>query len=256
MGAFTPQLVLCFLLLSAVVQAVDPPPIFVYRMDYRNPDVIFARGFEALGDNDSLYDHVSGGSCRTGTSTTVFVATTSDKTFAVNWGRDRFCLHNKATEFYVYKIRATENFYSAEASLRNTGESKSIELADHYKKQKEWLAVGGVPASQIKMADVYKTPDKSGKVVHLRSEMNDNYDETIQGSGNPEPYIPKEQPTQPPRRRIRFRLPNYITACFTGCWGLSTLNTAENQNTDSEAKISFASLLQTWKNFLQHASRN
>ena len=40
MGAFTPQLVLCFLLLSAVVQAVDPPPIFVYRMDYRNPDII------------------------------------------------------------------------------------------------------------------------------------------------------------------------------------------------------------------------
>ena len=238
MGAFKSQLVLCFLLLSAVVQATDPPPIFVYRMDYRNPDVIFARGFEALGDNDSLYDHVSGASCKTGTSTTAFVATTSDETFAINWGKNRFCLHNKATEFYVYKIRATENFYSAELSLRNTGESKSIELADHYKKQKEWLAVGGVPAKQIEKADVYKTPDKEENIPHIRTEMNPNYDGTIEGSGNPEPYIPKpkEQP------RCRFRLPNFITACFTGC---STLNRAKNQITDSEAKIFISSLLQT-----------
>ena len=84
MGAFTPQLVLCFLLLSEVVQATDPPPSIVYRMDYRNPADIFARGFEPLGDNDSLEDHMGGLSCRTGTSTTAFVATTSSEEFAIN----------------------------------------------------------------------------------------------------------------------------------------------------------------------------
>ena len=252
MGAFTPQLVLSFLLLSAVVQATDPPT-FVYRMDYRKPADIFARGFEALGDNDSLEDHVSGSSCRTGTSTTAFVATTSKEQFAIDWGRDRALIHPGATEFYVYKMRATDNFYSAGASLREayrkTGESKYEALADHYDYQKEWLAVGGVPASQVEMVDVYSTPDKSGKVVHLRSEMNPNYDRTIRGSGNPRPYIPRGQPS-----RRRFRLPNFVTACFTGNGGaLSTLNTAKNQN--AEAKMSIASLLQTWKSLLQHASR-
>ena len=252
MGAFIPQLVLCFLLLSAVVQATDPPPIIVYWMDYRNPADIFARGFEALGDNDSLEDHVNGKSCKTahGTSTTAFVATTSSKQFAIDWGRDRAFLHPGATEFYVYKMQATENFYSAGASLREasrrTGESKYVALADHYDYQKEWLAVGGVPTSQIEMADAYSTPDKSGKVVHLHSEMNPNYDRTIWGSGNPRPYIPKGQPSH-----RRFRLPNFVTACFTGGGTLSTLNTAKNQN--AEAKMSIASLLQAWKNLLQHA---
>jgi hypothetical protein len=47
MGASTPQLVLCFLLLSAVVQAGDPPPMFVYRSDYCTPADIFVKGFEA-----------------------------------------------------------------------------------------------------------------------------------------------------------------------------------------------------------------
>ena len=250
MGAFTPQLVLCFLLLSAVVQAVDPPPIFVYRMDYRNPTDIFAMGFEPLGDNDSLEDHVGGLSCRTGTSTTAFVATTSSEEFAINWGRDRFCLHGTATEFYVYKIRATENFYSAEASLRNTGEQKNILLADYYKKQKEWLAFGGVPAKQIEKADIYKTPDMEGNVPYIRTETNPNYDGTIKGRGNSEPYIPKPK-GQPPRR---FQLPNFITACFTCGGALSTPSTAKSKKI--EAKISIATLLQTWKNLLQHASRN
>ena len=152
-------------------------------------------------------------------------------------------------------MQATENFYSAGASLREayrrTGDSEYVTLADRYQKQKEWLAVGGVPISQIEMADVYSrsTPDKSGNVVHLRSEMNPNYDRTIRGSGNPRPYIPRGQPS-----RRRFRLPNFVTACFTGNGGaLSTLNTAKNQN--AEAKMSIASLLQTWKNLLQHASR-
>ena len=255
MGTFTPQVVLCCcLLFSAVVKAEDPPPMFVYRSDYRKPADIFAKGFEALGDNDSLEDHVSGSSCRTGTSTTAFVATTASENFAISWGRDRAILHSAATEFYVYKMRATENFYSAGASLREayrkTGDEKYEALANHYEYQKEWLAVGGVPSSQIEMADVYSTPDKSGNVVRLRSEVNSNYDRTIQGSGNPKPYIPKARPT-----RRRFRLPNFVTACFTGNGGhgtLSTVNTAKNRN--AEAKISIASLLRTWKNLLQHAS--
>jgi pertussis toxin subunit 1 len=227
--------------------------MFVYRSDYRKPADIFVKGFEALGDNDSLEDHVMGSSCRTGTSTTAFVATTSSETFAVNWGRDRAIIHSGASEFYVYKMRATENFYSAGASLREayrkTGDSKYVALADHYEYQKEWLAVGGVPASQVEMADVYSTPDKSGNVVRIRSEVNPNYDRTIEGSGNPKPYIPKGQPS-----RRRFRLPNFVTACFTGNGGaLSTLNTAKNQNAGAE--MSIASLLHTWKNLLLHASR-
>ena len=176
MGATVPPFVLLLspLLCSGALQAGDPPPcIYMYRSDYCTPASIFAAGFQALGDNKSLEDHGSGSSCRTGTSTTAFVATTSKEEFAISWGQGSFTLEQQ--NFYVYKMRATENFYSAEASLdlheayHRTGESKYAVLADHYVYQKEWLAVGGEPSSHIEMAEIYSTPDKSENVAYTSS---------------------------------------------------------------------------------------
>ena len=246
MGASTLQLVLCFLLLSAVVQAVDDPPQFVYRMDFREPAIIFDKGFEALGNNNNLYDHVSGKSCNNGAANTAFVATTSDKQFAIDWVKNSFCSSKRKTaeKYYVYKIRATEKFYNAYASLLETGKKKDSQLANRFKNENEWLALDGVPASQIEKADIYSIPG----YVLIDTEMNPHYNEISEGSANSDPYIP-EPKEQPPRR---FGLPKFITACFT-CGGAvpTTPSTAKNEKT--EAKISIASLL---KNLLQFASHN
>ena len=256
MGFFTQQLVLCCLLSSVVVWAADPPT-FVYRADFRPPEVIFANGFPALGDNDDLHDHMTGGSCKIGNNpgSTAFVATTSDERFAVNWGRDRIVIRPPETQqYYVYKIRATANFYNAEASLRvayhNTGDRKYSADADHYAYQKEWLAYNGIPASQVEMVTIYGRPDRRGNVISRGSLFNENYDRRSQSSANPNPYVPRRQPTH----RRRFRLPKFVTACFNGN-NEGDLSKLQLKNRSAEAKISTARLMRIWKTMLQHASR-
>ena len=246
MGASTLQLVLCFLLLSAVVQAVDDPPKFVYRMDFRGPDIIFDKGFQPLGDNDNLYQHVNGDSCNSGTADTAFVATTSDKQFAMDWVKNSFCSKKRETadKYYVYTIQATKKFYNAHASLLKTGEKKNRELANRFKNENEWLAFEGVPAKRIQKADIYSIP----KYVQTGTKMNTGYVKITESSANSDPYISKPK-EQPPRR---FALSEFITACFTcGEAASTTQSTAKNEKT--EAKISIASLL---KNLFQFASSN
>ena len=251
MGASTLQLVLCFLLLSAaVVQAVDPPSI-VYRSDYRSPDDIFENGFQALGDNDNLYDHVSGASCYKHARNTAFVATTSDKTFAINWTKNSFCFRETAEFFYVYKIRATENFYNAVASLRSIGKKKYTDLANNFEHEEEWLALGGVRNTQIELAEKYRMPDLEAKVEPKRVEIitnDDHYDKAIEGSAaNPGPYDRK-----PKKKPSRFlSLSSFITACFTCRVAPPPLSTAK-----TEAKISIASLLKNLLLKSQFASSN
>ena len=248
MGASTLQLVLCFLLLSAVVQAADPPPSIVYRMDFREPTTIFNEGFKALGSNDNLYDHVNGDSCYKNARNTAFVATTSDKEFAVKWSKNDFCYKGTATYYYVYEIRATSNFYNAEESLINTEEERNIELATKFQNESEWLAYGGVDKIQIKLAEIYEMPkDKGEDGIYRDTIKNEDYDGTITSSANPGPYIQKSK-KEPPRGHIQS---NFIIACFTCRRAPPTPRIAKDQK--SEAQISIASLL---KNLLQFAFRN
>ena len=91
MASFSCQAaVYCLLCFAAVLAA---PPKYVYRADFRPPEKIFSNGFQALGNNANLRSHVGGYSCSyCKGNNSAFVATTSEKDFAIAWGRDRSTL--------------------------------------------------------------------------------------------------------------------------------------------------------------------
>lgn len=135
---------------------------------------------------------MTGCSCRTGAGSTAFVATTANEQFAKNWGRDRIVIQPQATaRYYVYKIRATGNFYDAAESLheayRATGDRNYLTDADHYGYQQEWLAYGGIPAEQVEQATAYGRPDRGGNVPRFNTVHNRNYIDA-NTRGNPAPF--------------------------------------------------------------------
>ena len=182
--------VYCLLCFAAVLAA---PPKYVYRADFRPPEKIFSNGFQALGNNANLDDHVTGVSCSSSYHNSAFVATTSSKEFAVAWGRDRTAVNCKSLgEYvYVYTIRATDNFYDAHESLleayHNTGDSNYQVLAERFRSQHEWLAYNGIPNNQVKDVDMYKRPGGSENMIFLHSQHNQFYVDA-QSHGNPHPF--------------------------------------------------------------------
>ena len=137
--------------------------------------MIFADGFKSLGNNDNLNDHVRGTSCIRGTNkpNSAFVATTASEQFAKEWGRDRIALEpDNIQNYYVYRIRATGNFYNATESLLN---AEYEDQAYNKLRQKEWLAYNGVITSQIEKVDVYGRPTDAGNVPKIRTKYNTRY---------------------------------------------------------------------------------
>ena len=194
------------------------PPKHVYRSDFRSPDDIFTNGFKKLGDNDDLNDHVTGASCYTGNQNTAFVATSESEQFATNWGRDRTVVNPDESYVYVYRIRATGNFYDVYQSLlqayRITGDSLYQALASHYEYQQEWVAFNSITANQIERVDVYGRPGPDGNMPLIRRQTNPNYVDS-QSHGNPDPY-----PISGPAPTTNWLLPStlaYLTACFSFC---------------------------------------
>ena len=74
----------------------------------------------------------------------------------------------KKATIYVYKIRATENFYSAYYSLmvakdnlrqqgKNKKADKYVSVAEKYLYEREWMAYRAIAATQIQLATPYRT---------------------------------------------------------------------------------------------------
>ena len=72
----------------------------------------------------------------------------------------------KKATIYVYKIRATENFYSAYYSLmvakdnlrqqgKNKKADKYVSVAEKYLYEREWMAYRAIAATQIQLATPY-----------------------------------------------------------------------------------------------------
>ena len=107
--------IVCFLTAPSLQTVEETPANFVYRTDFRDPQIIIANGFKCFGNNKKLLEHVDGVSCSKGTTqNSAFVATSSSEEFARRFGANLlWAAANKRPYFYVYKIRATKNFYSA-----------------------------------------------------------------------------------------------------------------------------------------------
>lgn len=127
-------------------------------MDYRSEDDIFNHEFAALGRNGDLFLHVEGETCfRGSTRDSVYVSTTRNINFAINWGT----ISRPGRTFYIYRIRADINMYDAHSSLMNayalSGQERFRNTAIQFQYQQEWVSNGSIPASQIIDVSIYRS---------------------------------------------------------------------------------------------------
>jgi hypothetical protein len=196
-------LILSSFVVPLAVKAQTPPtppqpPKFVYRVDTRNPDDIFANGFKSWGNNDDIVAHILGTSCTRetelgGTHDSAFVATTTDQDIvrravaAYSTGLD------PGDQVYVYEIRADNNFYSAQTSMallrsqtfmtdRPQVPAQASVLGNG---QSEWLAYQAVPGNQISSVSIHRV----GASWQTTDVSNRGY-RNLDTRGNASPYTP------------------------------------------------------------------
>lgn len=200
MAVFTNRHVICCLLFSVAVVSAGPPE-FVYRADSRSHEDVFESGFPALGDNDDVYDHLSGASCqgRDKKKLTAFIDTTDDETYAMEvWGPE--LLDDGKRVINIYEIRATQNFYNSWRSMKFyhhhmpfSKQPQPRALEKFAVPKNRWIAHGGIPASLIKKVTQYQYLIGDGWMGI--ETQNTNY-QTSSSHGNFNPYVPNQHTTQ------------------------------------------------------------
>ena len=210
---------LYYLLCPSLTNAVLLPPSFVYRSDFREPANIFKNGMPSQGSNQNLLDHIYGNSCMGGTKNTAFVATSLQKDFAIHFGWDLLWTTEDAGPYiYLYKIRASDNFFEVKNSLqkafKSTGDENYKDALDTFGHEHEWVALGGIPANQIKTVYIYTKGDKmrTGKLVG--KEKNLHYvDKSTRGNRAALPVQGKTNGAT----LVTSSSPRPISACFVSC---------------------------------------
>ena len=203
-------------LVPLAVTAHAMPPAVVYRgVDAPRPDEVFIRGFPSPGQDADLLSHVNGLTCENGE--TAFVSTTASEAFA--YERARYAMStNPSGEFYVYRIRADANFYSADASLRaargHAWYQDLVATADSYHHQEEWVAHRGVPASQVESVSTYRLSTETGEIEHLGVRRNPGY---VTGNTRASDVRLPVSARPPDGRRIIVPSFSYplVSACFS-----------------------------------------
>ncbi|WP_157879458.1 enterotoxin A family protein [Xenorhabdus poinarii] len=186
---------LCILFLYTIQSYAQQPVDKVYRMDTRPPEEIFhpaKGGFSPWGTNDNLVEHVQGVFDREHRATaSAFVSTTTDRDFAINWGRG-FGMEI----FYVYEIRPTANFYSVVRSLQRlyaqTGRREYWSLMNLCENQAEYVAIRGIGVTQIRGVHRFRYSENDHAYIeddYLNNELYQNY----RTEANPVAYIPTAQ---------------------------------------------------------------
>lgn len=175
------------------------PHKLVYRYDLRHPNHVLYRGFSAHGSNMDILQHLSGHSCRDKTSG--FISTTGRRQFAENIlnhalyraGR----IHSKSFTGYVYAIRATDNFYSALASINRLMERQSHlsfpdSILDAIRVAEEYIVPQEISPSLIYSVSEYVYDhfySGGGIVRHLSDTLSPLYVDNISSRLNPGPFI-------------------------------------------------------------------
>lgn len=164
------QLIISFIVFSLVnVNVLAKPPDIVWRVDTRDHNEIFSKGFSASGENDFVLDHLSGRSCRgieSRLADSAFISTTADRGFAYNYlGRVLNGIQKTITSSamaYIYQIRADENMYSADYTLDFLLRLGASEIQQEVHRifryapyLSEWMAHRRVLAEQVMSATSY-----------------------------------------------------------------------------------------------------
>lgn len=151
-------------------------PAFVYRTDTRGPDEIFDEGFEILGMNDNVFDHLSG-------SESAFVSTSSEELSALAM------LENEEAENqiigWLYKIAPDSAFFSMNASLQRVindpqatadMQAQALHYLQAYGGEYEWAAHVGIPSEHIvEAAPVYLDDWAEGRIRWESAQPNLNH---------------------------------------------------------------------------------
>ena len=192
--------VITFLFLSCLSPffANAEPPKFVYRYDSRPPEEIFKYGFTANGAGDGIDDpleHITGD---TVLENTRFISTSESPGSNIHTYTG-MQLSEGLRELYIYRIRATNNFYSMVDYLNNLRQigfitdDPRVPLATsflhRYEYQREWFAVDRIYANQV--AGVQRLVNHGDGNVSLGpEELNPNFiDSNTHASAFPYPLV-------------------------------------------------------------------
>lgn len=209
------------------------PPEFVYRGTEVPPEEAFKNGFPSRGNNLDVVQHVHGLSCSRSRDS-AFVPTSASEAVAHSFVRSQ--LHHNNPVAYVYRIRASDNFYSAVASLMSayhrTHDERYRRTADLFGDQQEWLANGGIPASQIYSVIPYRLDQVTNTMVADEELVNTRY-VAASTRGNPNPLN-----STGPSLDEAVVLPSYSSAPFSACFGCMSSEDSRRKRPlgDSECK--------------------
>lgn len=129
----------------------------VYRFDSRPPEEIFQYGFTPQGSNPSLYHHVveNRPELESYEERSNYVATTHDRTIAVQWARDYLYLDEHETDLvYVYEIIPNEDFYSVVDSFQSAIDSGHFSSVENNLLRR---AIGNIEDSEAESDDYSDT---------------------------------------------------------------------------------------------------
>lgn len=194
------RIFLVLILFTSVIScAKAESPNFVWRADTRDYNEIFHDGFKSWGGNNNVYEHLSGVSCFSyqDNHDSAFISTTASHETALSYAEVQVKGYNerwgKSPVVYIYKIRATNNFYDGIASLENYAKifpdtkKNQIYKGIYFKTEldEEWLAVNKIENYLIK--EVYPARLENGSFIVGPGYTNPSY---IEGStkGSTLPY--------------------------------------------------------------------
>ncbi|MGQ5525581.1 hypothetical protein ACUHMQ_20325 [Chitinimonas sp. PSY-7] len=187
------KLVLISIVLIVGSTAVASPK-YVYRAVERipaqSPERIFKEGFKSKGGNDNVAAHTAGYSLVGTGADSAFVSTASSLAYLDDL-REGNVLPNR---IYIYTIRADQNFYSINKSLKALPDYETImdtyDLSfDSDPDHQEYVALRQIPTQNIVSAQVATWDTELDRYVidQNRSFSNPNYIEADTYANN-EPY--------------------------------------------------------------------
>lgn len=193
------------------------PPATVWRADTRAPDVIFKQGFSSYANNLDYIQHILGKSCIARTS--AFISTTANQNMANQWAL--YGLKNprlQLVHFYIYEIRATNNFYNAVTTLDHLAKTPHLASAFEFNNarklaitQAEYSALTRIEPEQIRKVTVLSL-DRQGRPV--KSYLNNPNYVPADTHANTGPFNGSDQfsPENLSRPMVTGKPP--ATACF------------------------------------------
>ncbi len=185
------------------------------------PENVFLEGISSPGYNHSIYQHGTGESCSTGTSS--FITTTSSRLVAEEWAKNELIInHDNQDSIYLYKIKASNDLYNLTSSLiwksQQSGDGKYQLLAEKIKDQREYIA-----QSKIKGEDIISATKYSRGNNHSLKATNIYYNKDYKplpnsSSSNPEPFKDDSDVVLNDRLFLVAAISGALqTRCFSSC---------------------------------------